>query len=302
MHQLWRRRWFQVFCGISVLGILACYFSISHYVETSPNFCGLCHKPRQEYRLWGDSDHRRIICQKCHHVNKKTSLAMLRKYVFEKRSPNPKGKSDGHGGKVEGSACASCHLSHDLKWPQVAASAGHRVHLQKAKIDCLRCHARSIHSFDGALDSCAECHERESKRKLGMQRLHCMACHNFLTRKDTLKPSNRICVDCHQSRGMGEKTAAMTHFSCQVCHQPHSDEPVAASACIGCHTTEKGQGLHSTPQHSQCTVCHKAHTWSTTKKDCFSCHLEQYCREAKTKDGCWSCHPFSWSQEEKAVQ
>lgn len=301
MLQLWRKRWFQVLCGLIVVGVLLSYISISNYVETSPEFCGLCHKARQEFRLWGDSDHRRIICQKCHHVNKKTSLAMLRKYVFENRPADPLLKTNGHGGKVTANACAACHLSHDSKWPQIEASAGHRVHLQNAKLDCLRCHARSIHSFDGALDTCAECHESQSNRRQGMQRLHCMACHNFLTHEKSLKPSTRICIDCHQSRGITDPTAAMTHFSCQVCHKPHSNERVAADVCISCHNTEKKHGLHSIPQHSQCTDCHKAHTWSTTKKDCFSCHKEKYCKDATNPDGCWSCHAFPWHQDLKDV-
>ena len=50
--------------------------------------------------------------------------------------------------EVEVGACASCHFSHDPRWPQVGGSRGHRIHYEEKKIACVRCHAASMHGFE----------------------------------------------------------------------------------------------------------------------------------------------------------
>jgi len=63
--------------------------------------------------------------------------------------------------EVEVGACAACHLSHDGRWPQIAGSRGHRIHVESQKIACVRCHAAGVHGFEPVTESCRACHGPE---------------------------------------------------------------------------------------------------------------------------------------------
>lgn len=282
----------------TLIGLAIGYVRLVDYVERDPAFCALCHQTRKEYSLWSESAHRKIICQDCHHEDRREALSVLKQFVLEGRPADKKRgakKKRGHRPKVVIDQCAKCHMQHDSKWVHVEGSVGHRVHLAQKKIDCLRCHARGIHRFSDALKSCADCHKEHVRKASGMEKLHCLACHNFLDRKKTLTPSRKTCIECHRSRGVKKtafpKHAAMAQFLCSSCHKPHQPKEKTLASCVECHDSMKSYGEHKNDEHQKCVSCHRAHDWAVEGKYCVGCHddLKKGHHEGKS---CWSCHSF----------
>jgi hypothetical protein len=278
-----------------LVAITASYVSFVDFVERDPGFCAQCHETRSEYTLWTKSEHRNIVCQECHHQSRREGLEVLFRFVARGEQVKGAGETDKfHSPQVPINACARCHVRHDKNWPQIDRSEGHRVHVEKGGVSCMRCHARSIHKFAGAIDACAECHEARALQTSGMERLHCVACHNFLTQEETIKPARRICLECHQSSGILHRAfpenAPMATFACWACHRPHKDEHAEDVACTTCHDQMERQGLHRRPEHADCIRCHEAHGWVTARKQCTACHRPMVSHFAHK--ACWSCHSF----------
>ena len=65
---------------------------------------------------------------------------------------------------VPNRTCAECHIEGDPeRWRVIANSVGHRVHLESSELDglqCVECHATSIHEFAPIDQTCAQsgCH------------------------------------------------------------------------------------------------------------------------------------------------
>ena len=275
-----------------VISCVWAWNTFTDFVERDPGFCALCHETRQQYVLWVQSEHRDVVCQDCHHQTPSEALGVIRQYVFSGRGGDAAGGGASHKPKVAMASCAACHLQHDRRWPEISNSIGHRLHVVDAKIDCLRCHARSMHSFDVTLESCRDCHEEQVHAAAGMEKLHCLACHNFLDTADTLRPSSRICDECHRSEGIGSSAfpanAPMAKLPCWACHRPHAAEGASDVTCGSCHEEVERLGLHATPGHAKCADCHAAHTWTTKRRQCTSCHKDMVSHRADKP--CWSCH------------
>lgn len=280
----------------ALIGLALAYNSLVDYVQNDPGFCTQCHETQTQYVLWTKGEHHNIVCQSCHHETRKEALDVLRKFVLEGKSGDELIKGEGgHDPKVPVDSCAHCHLSHDRNWPQVGGSIGHRVHVTKAGVSCLRCHARSIHKFRTARDACVECHEQQVRNAKGMERLHCLGCHNFLSREETMKPSRRVCLDCHRSSGILDpdfpQNAPMARLACWGCHLPHAPSGPSQVPCASCHDQMERHGLHSVPDHQRCIDCHAPHTWKTERASCLQCHDDK--TDHNPGKDCWSCHSMT---------
>lgn len=273
------------------------YFLLKNYVENDPGFCAHCHQTRVEYALWTRSSHRSIVCQKCHHQSPGEGFDVLWKVVFGGGT----GEKKLHHPDVAPIACAECHMRHDTKWQQIGGSAGHKVHMEDGKIDCMRCHARLIHEFAPTEESCTECHPPHNLLVSGMERLHCLACHNFLTQEETIKPQREQCLECHRAKGVLEpswpENAPMTDFPCYACHRPHREKEPTPVACHTCHAVIERHGLHKIEDHQDCGNCHKPHAWTPQRKSCTECHDDMISHYAHKK--CWECHDFSTEENPK---
>jgi hypothetical protein len=211
---------------------------------------------------------------------------MLRAFVAGKM---PKGRH----AEVEVGSCAACHLSHDPRWPQVGASRGHRIHFEIQKIACVKCHAAGVHGFEPVSSACVECHGKHLVGVAGMTKLHCFACHEFLTNEPGLRPTRRDCMRCHTAQGihapMSDHGGAM-EMACASCHKPHAAPGKATLNCTSCHKEMKKGGLHRHAGHQHCTDCHQPHTWTAEEPACLRCHAGS--RGHAEARACTSCHAF----------
>ncbi len=265
------------------------------YVDTDPGLCAQCHRTSPEFALWTSGSHRSVACQRCHHSTREQQLAMLKAFLMGRSSADHKDH-----GMVEVGACAACHLSHDANWPQVGASRGHQVHVTREKIGCLTCHAAGLHGFEPAVSSCKNCHGEHAVREATMGKLHCFACHNFLSADPGLRPTRRDCLRCHRAEGVLPARFAddaPMQFACGECHKPHAIPPQPERvACEACHAGVARAGLHGWRGHGACLRCHHAHTWRSEVKDCLACHpraASSHFSQALTEGrSCTSCHGF----------
>ena len=270
------------------------YLKIKSYVETDSGFCISCHQTREAYSLWTRSEHQNVACQQCHKEDQNHSMNMLTGFMFKNKLPGGKFEPKGHSGKVDVQTCLNCHIENDQSWPAIDASIGHKVHFKKAGINCLKCHSRSMHSFKDASESCLDCHKERKFLRGGMERLHCLSCHNFLNDNASMLPDRATCLDCHQAKGLMKASipedAPMAKFPCWTCHHPHKEEPVAIVACTSCHKQITESGFHKVKAHNNCIKCHEAHGWKPLLGNCLSCH-ENKMNHNKGQN-CWECHSF----------
>jgi hypothetical protein len=211
---------------------------------------------------------------------------MLRSFLAGK-------KPQGRHADVEVGACAACHLSHDPRWKQIGGSRGHRVHVEEHQITCVRCHATSVHGFEPVSATCVGCHGKHLVGVTGMQKLHCFACHEFLTTEAGLRPTRRDCLRCHTAQGinapMGDHGGAM-EMACAACHKPHAPPGQALVACAGCHQEIRKGGLHRHAGHASCLDCHRPHTWKPDPAACHRCHAGA--PDHARGQACTACHAF----------
>ena len=255
------------------------------HVSSDPAFCATCHEASADLALWNRGSHARLACQKCHHTSTEQGVTMLAKFIL---AGPPRG---GSHAKVRIGDCAGCPLTHDRGWSQVGASRGHRVHAVENKIACVRCHGADAHRVEPQVESCRECHGEHAVKVEGMQKLHCFACHDFLSVESELKPSRRDCLRCHRDRGVsaaGFPDGAPMRFTCSSCHKPHETRTLVA--CQSCHGDIVVTGLHRLSSHSDCSTCHRPHAWASTPGDCLRCHVAAASHAGST--ACASCHSF----------
>ncbi|HZY02633.1 MAG TPA: cytochrome c3 family protein [Anaeromyxobacteraceae bacterium] len=278
--------------GLTIAGVVR----LVDYVDNDPGLCAQCHRASPEFALWTRGSHRSVACQRCHHSSRPQQLAMLRAFLAG-RSPADRQEH----ASVQVGACAACHLSHDANWPQVGGSRGHLVHVEQRKIACVTCHAAGVHGFEPVVTACRSCHGEHGVREAGMGKLHCFACHDFLSADPGLRPTRRDCLRCHRAEGVLParfSDDAPMQFDCGECHKPHARPPQAEHvACETCHAGMAKAGLHGWRGHGgACAACHKAHVWRTGRADCLRCHPQgggERCGHALAQGrDCAGCHGF----------
>jgi hypothetical protein len=126
-----------------------------------------------------------------------------------------------------------------------------------------------------------------------MQKLHCFACHDFLSTDTGLRPTRRDCMRCHTAQGihapMNDHGAPM-EMACAACHKPHAPPAERVVGCTRCHTAMKKGGLHASPGHGRCLECHKPHLWKPAPAECSRCHGKA--AEHANGKSCLGCHGF----------
>lgn len=280
---------------LALAGIAWAGLRFKNYVDNDPGLCAQCHRASPEFALWNKGSHRGVACQRCHHSTVSQGLGMLKAFLAG-REPGGKGKH----AEVRLGSCASCHLSHDPRWKQIEGSRGHRVHVEKRGIECVTCHAQAMHGFAPAVDSCKACHGEHAIKAVGMQQLHCFACHNFLSHDAGLRPTREDCLRCHRQSGVHParfSDAAPMQFDCASCHHPHAKSLAQEHVpCLGCHGGVPRAGLHASPGHRRCLDCHGAHLWKSGDGSCRRCHQAPHAAGRS----CAPCHGFHGAGEPKA--
>lgn len=283
---------FKVLIAVGIAAALAALIGASRFrafVGEDPAFCAQCHRTSPEFALWNTGEHRGIACQKCHHASTSEGLTVLRAFLLAQPMPGA-----GAHAEVQVGACAACHLSHDPEWEQVGESRGHRVHAVEKKIACVRCHGAGVHRFEPAAASCRDCHGDHAVLAPGMQKLHCFACHDFLSVERELRPTRRDCLRCHSREGVlpARFPEDGPHdFACAGCHKPHAKPESELVACEACHADLTKAGLHADAGHRRCADCHRAHRWKSEREDCYACH--RGAGSHFVDRACGECHAWS---------
>ncbi|HEX6133209.1 MAG TPA: cytochrome c3 family protein, partial [Longimicrobiales bacterium] len=267
------------------------------YVQHDNDFCLSCHLMVEPYERFARSAHRELGCKACHRPTLVTRSTMALTQVLE----NPD-TLEAHA-EVPNDVCVECHVEGDPQsWRNVAATAGHRIHLESgdpalADLECVECHSTSVHEFAPSDRTCGQagCHENQDIQLGGMGALtiHCATCHTFTepvaeVAEDSvrlaLQPQREECLSCHAMRTrLGDFPLEVDDphgGMCGACHNPHAQaEPAEAfESCTTCHT----QPDTITPYHrglaagvlETCSRCHAAHTFHTEGRDCRSCHTD----------------------------
>lgn len=271
------------------------------YTQHANEFCTACHVMGDAFRKFTQSEHADLECHDCHQQPISASMRQVYLWVLERP------EEIGPHSPVPNERCAECHIQQDpdSTWQRIAATAGHRVHLESdsAALDtamCVTCHGVEVHRFVPASQTCgqADCHAEEDTRIVlgrmaGQTGLHCVGCHEFTapvseqvprdTAHQALVPTESQCLGCHEMQQVlaDFQVEEDPHDGrCGWCHDPHAQETPAAA-----FATCTGSGCHSQPDtlspfhqgiaHAvleDCGACHEAHDWSAEGQDCASCH------------------------------
>jgi hypothetical protein len=220
---------------------------------------------------WASSEHRKVDCHACHKQSIEESARQV--ITFAVRRPERVGKH----ADVPSTRCQNCHTGGDPQWRQVAATAGHEVHAQARRIECVTCHSSAVHRLRPATAVCAGCHEAQATgaraiRIPQMADFHCVDCHQFLRANSPLRPTQETCLGCHQGipakRTVGwPDERAHTALTCGTCHKPHEKaQPIAT--CTACHAAPspavhpKETVAAGARSYATCTACHQPHKWT----------------------------------------
>lgn len=273
---------------VVLLGAIACGGYAYHYAKTEPQFCQTCHVMHEAVSKWKTSSHSGVACQKCHKQSTADSLKQLYRFV----TLRPQEVST-HA-EVDFERCASCHISHNSRWQQIADTAGHKVHFERLGLQCVGCHSKGLHRFVRPTDGCRECHAEQVTGAPAMESFHCTTCHNFIATEHELRsPQRSDCLQCHaQLQVQNERfdAAAPMPFPCQRCHRPHGGRKPTVGDCLDCHHV-RDFGLHGAPFHGDCQSCHIPHLWRVAPRaTCERCHVDRSDHYAGAP--CNGCHSF----------
>lgn len=294
-----------VMAGVGAGGYYA--YKTYDYVQHDNDFCVSCHLMQEPAELFAASAHAGLGCKACHQPTLVTRTQMALTQIVE----NPD-EIAAHA-EVPNELCANCHIQGDPdRWRLVANSAGHKAHLESDDpklrgLQCVECHATSLHEFAPIDRTCAQagCHEDKTILLEGMSELtiHCTVCHNFLAPvrpaearavagtagpsaesvTSALLPDRGECFSCHAMRSLVAMPEPDPHQGvCASCHNPHeqrtSADAVESCTDSGCHT----QAAELSPMHKgmqpgvleACTYCHKAHDFKVDGSRCLDCHQD----------------------------
>jgi nitrate/TMAO reductase-like tetraheme cytochrome c subunit len=281
--------------GAATAGVLL--FRTYSYVQHDNNFCLSCHLMADPFDRFAQSAHRGLGCKACHQPTMMVRSRMALTQIIEQPA-----ELETHA-EVSNQACADCHVTGDPeKWQLIAASAGHRVHLESQDpalrgLRCVQCHSSSVHEFAATDKTCAQagCHENVEIRlgRMGDLTIHCASCHDFNapvaatmpaeTLAVALRPQREECLSCHAMRLLVDDFPEHDphQAACGACHDPHKQttpaQAVESCATAGCHTsvdtlTAFHRGL-AAGVLTQCTACHTAHDFAATTQ-CLACHQD----------------------------
>lgn len=271
-----------------------------NYTQHSNDFCTGCHVMNPAFQRFAnlENEHAELSCHDCHQQPLTASMRQL--YLWVKERP----AEIGEHAKVPNQVCEGCHVTGDTaRWQRVAATAGHRVHLESdsstlKELQCVTCHGVEVHRFSPVAETCgqSDCHKTSETNivlgKMAEQTVrHCTSCHGFTadvpalattdSARGTLVPGKGECLGCHEMRKVLEDFNERRDphgGKCGTCHNPHTQKTTAAAAssCAECHDNWREEPFHVGASHRQvapkCLTCHAPHASTVDASNCEGCH------------------------------
>jgi len=273
-----------------------------NFTQHENAFCTSCHVMNPAVQKFSDknNEHGKLSCHDCHQQSTMASARQL--YVWVSERP----EEIGEHAKVPTKICEGCHVTGDTaRWQHVAATAGHRVHLESDSsaldtVQCVTCHGLEVHRFRPVRETCGQtgCHKTEDTDlvlgKMAEQTVrHCTVCHQFtadvpaLATRDsargTLVPGKKECLGCHEMRKVlaeFDERRDPHGGKCGTCHNPHTQKTAGAAgktcASVGCHSNWREESFHTGDAHRraapQCLTCHQPHRAQVDASECENCH------------------------------
>jgi len=308
------RRW-AVLGGALGAVLVAALAPTARWASRSSNACtGSCHDPSTTHVA--TPGHDALACQDCHAVRGGVALRLSLRQVFGSRG-GPE-----HG-TLAATTCARCHDARDARWVKIAQTQGHRQHAGAAQVDCLSCHAKTVHRQESSARACLRCHDDARLHRPGSldegDAPRCLACHNFgappQDQVDHAGLTIEACGACHApgaTKGPGVTPGTPIRpedlhggLDCKQCHQPHQSLP-SERPCRSCHQVQLLSGRPNLPpEHLECLKCHVQHKpVAQAGSQCVRCHEQAKARTGGAKsqttalrhDECASCHlPHTWA-------
>jgi hypothetical protein len=274
-----------------------------NYTQHSNDFCTGCHVMHPAFAEFSadENKHAELSCHDCHQQPLMASARQLYLWVTERP------EEIGEHAKVPNEICATCHVTSDTaRWQRIAATAGHRVHLESDssalnELQCVTCHGVEVHRFRPVNETCgqSQCHKTSETDivlgKMAEQTVrHCTSCHPFTAEvpalattdsaRGTLVPGRTECLGCHEMRRVLEDfdPSRDPHAGkCGTCHNPHEQKTPAEArgscATAGCHGDWRTVDFHVGASHrdvgSGCLTCHLPHRARVDASDCQGCHV-----------------------------
>lgn len=250
--------------------------------------CLTCHDPHGTSQRYGLPRDLARVCQSCHNVATKASLAAHRGY------------------RVQGARCASCHDPH--AFGRKGGLMKPAAHAPFKAGQCTACHRQgSVALVRRQPELCFSCHQPSAVKKpqdtvvhLPVARGFCTGCHDPHASTDRALLADReayTCLNCH-GQVENDLFKTSTHRPvqdgrCLACHRPHTSTQAlllvreSISLCASCHPSQ-GKFVHPignavrdpSGRPITCSTCHAPHGADFTalsradpKRDlCVRCH------------------------------
>jgi len=248
------------FMALIIIGLAVTGYRFYDYVEHDPQFCASCHIMETAWRTWQEGSHKAVGCKSCHQQHIQDRARIVWRWATSNIEAIPPHT------QLKREVCENCHLNEKTQWAHIQTTAGHDVHVVRAKLECLACHLPSLHATNPQAAACATCHTSARMNIGGMKAFHCTGCHAFLAAKDKgLEPKKALCLSCHsglQIRGETFPANAPMQFECAACHKPHEKPILSFNDCLGCHSQIAENKMHFEMKAlTRCVSCHRPHSW-----------------------------------------
>ncbi len=177
------------------------------------------------------------------------------------------------------------------QWAEFRTSAGHRVHVERAKLPCASCHDLSRGGFSApGPEVCRSCHEKQADHAhrggAGADATSCFTCHAFAP--GVAEPK---CIGCHD-RPHGQAAAIGPHATtdCTACHRLHESPSIVPADCTHCHD-ERATEHAAHAGSKSCLDCHRPHAPAAAALEtCSSCHAQPAGPHPADHASCTGCH------------
>jgi len=193
-----------------IFGILAILYIATVQVSESNFGCGACHKNQHE--RWFQGTHKKVNCRDCHIDPGMTGAVKAQidgiPHVFITLIRGSEIPPHEEPLPISTENCMSCHaaiyLVTELGWEDLPNNSlkvqglkiGHRIHVEKYKMDCVECHRGVVHrdpetigkytkNFPFMHTDCKSCHDGKYHERFEIEvtdledRSKCIVCHPY---------------------------------------------------------------------------------------------------------------------------